>query len=90
MEEGIQSYITDFISCESPVFNKTEWMAYLLKNKELVLLNLITEKEKRVPLVSKFAFNNRGDVLVLKVQSKDSVTNSIIWMNLTSGSTDTI
>lgn len=60
---------------------------------ELVVVNLNTGAQKNFTLVSDYYFNNMGTVMVIAAtkRNKDiSSKSSILWVNLSTGSTDTI
>jgi dipeptidyl aminopeptidase/acylaminoacyl peptidase len=72
-EKHIETYKVD---------SKKEWLAFRLQGNDniLVLLNLITGKEKRLNEVSSYGFNRTGEWLVYQLKS-----NNVILKNLNMG-----
>lgn len=53
-------FVPDIASYKISTGDNNEWLAYLSKNKELVLLNLVTGKEKRITGIIDFEFDPSG------------------------------
>jgi dipeptidyl aminopeptidase/acylaminoacyl peptidase len=77
-----------------PYQKDADWIAFQLKNsvKEMVLHNLVTDKEIRFTGVLNFQFSNLGKVLVVKRENKegDSLINCLDWVDLNIGAITTI
>jgi len=88
------NYVPNTGSYKWPQFGKGEWLAYQLKNSanDLVLLNLFTGKEERFAHVTAYSFDNSGNVLIIKTESKqDSIAKiALKWISLQEGKVTTI
>ncbi len=77
---------------KQPQKDSGEWLAYLLKNGELVLLNLFTNKKQHFTSVTDYSFNDQGNVLLLKTSiTRDSIQKeTLLWINLKENMTTSI
>ncbi|HEX9512830.1 MAG TPA: prolyl oligopeptidase family serine peptidase [Puia sp.] len=87
-------YIPHVSSFKLPRKGSGEWLAYQLNSpeKELVVRNLVTSKEKPFTAVKNYLFSDDGSVLLLQVDvKKDStVTQALQWVSLAAGNMTTI
>jgi dipeptidyl aminopeptidase/acylaminoacyl peptidase len=67
------SFIKEIASYKVPAGDNAEWIAYQLKQGEVILQNLLTSRQKTFDKVSSFDFDNSGSWLVcqLKNESKE-------------------
>ncbi len=88
------SFVLNVGSYKAPKNGERKWLAYQLKNpaNELVLRNMVTDKEQHIPFVADYAFDDNGNVLLLKTtQTADSVSkHTLQWFNLSVNTINTI
>ena len=82
LENWQNRIITGVESCKLPTDENKEWIASQLANNELLLLNLITGKEKRFSGISGYGFDEGGKWL--NVQSNNE-SKELTLYNLVSG-----
>jgi dipeptidyl aminopeptidase/acylaminoacyl peptidase len=69
-----------------------KWLAYLTKNKELILLNLLNRKEQRYQNIAEYQFSDNGKVLLIKsrIKTENITSEDIEWIDLTTNKTYSI
>jgi dienelactone hydrolase len=86
--KSILSKIPDVSSYDTPEGGSGEWIAFKNRiNKDLVLLNLMTNERKSYSNVSSFYFGVNGRVLVFQNDEQiiDTTKQSLNWMDVQSG-----
>jgi dipeptidyl aminopeptidase/acylaminoacyl peptidase len=82
----IAKYIPSVSSFKFAKLSKAEWVAYQLDNshKELILHNLISEKEFHYNFVTDYYFADNGNALLTKTEIKQETTlsRSLNWISL--------
>jgi len=82
-----QVVIEDVLSYKIPEKNEGKWLAYQLNDtKELILLNVLTNEKKRFSGVQDYAFDDKGNTLILESDS----AHSLKLVNLENGNLKTI
>ncbi|MDR3715801.1 MAG: prolyl oligopeptidase family serine peptidase [Puia sp.] len=80
------TWVANVNSYSFPSLGNGEWLAYQVNssNKELVLKNILTGDEQKIPWVTNFVFDERGKVLLIKADSVGEGTHTISlrWINL--------
>lgn len=78
------TYIKDVLSFKVPANFDGNWLIYQLKNKEVVLYNLVNGNKKSFSDVQEYLFDGNGRTLLLKIsRSEGGITKSILtWMDL--------
>jgi len=80
-----RTYVQDVLSYKLPCVknDNNEWVAYLLKDKELILRNLVTATEKRFSRVSSYAFDPSGQWLATyTTMESDQKSKELLVYNL--------
>jgi len=79
-------YLAHIKSLQTPRLKKGEWIAYQFQDetKELIVRNLISDRELRVNNVMDYVFNNSGTALVANTRKilDSSVTTTLHWFDL--------
>ncbi|OQP54338.1 hypothetical protein A4H97_22920 [Niastella yeongjuensis] len=70
MANGLRNCVLDVISFKKP--DNDQYMAYLLANGELKLLNFITGQEKRFDQVYAYTFDKTGKWLACQIKNEDT------------------
>lgn len=87
-------YVSNISNYEQPDSAVGNWLAYRIKGKkkELVLLNLITEKKRHFFDIDDYKFNNKGSTLLIKTSpaQNDNLEYTLQCIDLKNGKTTLI
>jgi dipeptidyl aminopeptidase/acylaminoacyl peptidase len=79
-------FLSTIRSYRFPSSANQEWFAYQLEdsNKDVILLNLVTGKERRFRSVEDYTFNDTGNVFLARIESLkgEKQSTGLLWLNL--------
>jgi dienelactone hydrolase len=78
-----ENVIPNCISFQLPLKGKGEWLAYMNKNKIVILVNLLSNETTEFYNTSQYLFSDNSKVFVVQTSSTlANIKNEVLWVNL--------